>query len=354
MSDGQKAYKVIGIMSGTSFDGLDIAFCSFFLKNNEWTFEIENAETISYSSEWLATLKAAENPNSNYQEISRDYGNYIGDQVNSFLTKHTITGIDLIASHGHTLFHDPAKKLSFQAGDGESIFSKTHIKTISNFRQQDVLLGGQGAPLVPIGDLHLFKNHTVCVNLGGFTNISLKANNTITAWDICPVNYVLNNLTRKIGLEYDDKGKVAASNKIDKPLLKKLNDLSYYNAQPPKSLAREWASAEIWPILNNSDSNTAVKIATVTEHAATQIAKAIPANSAALFTGGGTFNSYLMDRIKFYNPTIQITIPDKRIIEFKEALIFAFLGTLRLRNETNVLSSVTGAIKNHSSGDIHS
>ena len=354
MTSYKKEYKVIGLMSGTSFDGLDIALCHFILEKNQWSFQIEKAETIAYSIEWIKTLQDAEKPNSNYQEISRKYGLYIGEEVNLFIKRFAITGIDLIASHGHTLFHEPAKKLSFQAGDGDSIFNKTSITTVSNFRQQDVLLGGQGAPLVPIGDLLLFKKHTVCVNLGGFANISLKANNTITAWDICPVNYILNNLTLKIGLEYDDKGKIAALNTIDEELLQQLNDLSYYNSKPPKSLSREWVFTEVWPLLNNSSYSIEQKIATIAEHAAIQIAQSIPKNSTALFTGGGTFNTHLMNRIKLHNDSLEITVPEKKIIEFKEALIFAFLGTLRIRDENNVLASVTGAIKDHSSGEIFS
>ena len=348
----KKQYKVIGLMSGSSFDGLDIALCHFSLTNSHWEFWIENAGTIAYSTEWVKTLKSAENPDSNFKEISKSYGRYIGEEVNEFILTHSIEEVDFIASHGHTLFHEPSKKITVQAGEGAVIFQETQIPTISNFREQDVILGGQGAPLVPIGDLYLFSGYNVCVNLGGFANVSLKLNNSIKAWDICPVNYVLNKLTQEIGFNYDNNGDIAASNEVNAQLLNKLNDLYYYKTSPPKSLAREWVFAEIWPILNNSTCSIEQKIATITEHSAIQIARSIPNNSTALFTGGGTFNSYLMSRIAFHNPFIEITIPNNKIIEFKEALIFAFLGTLRMRGEINILASVTGATKDHSSGDI--
>ena len=352
MSGLQKTYNVLGIMSGTSFDGLDLAFCTFYLDNSEWTFQIRIAETISYSKKWVDTLKSAETADSNHKAISESFGSYIGKAVNSFMKKHAILDLDLISSHGHTLFHDPAKKISFQAGEGQSIFNETKVTVVSNFRQQDIQLGGQGAPLVPIGDLFLFKNQPVCINLGGFANISIKIGTEIKAWDICPVNYVLNHLTRSIGFDYDDKGKIAASNKVNSSLLRQLNALSYYDKQPPKSLSREWVYAKVWPIIDSVNYSSSIKIATITEHAAIQIAKAIPSNTNALFTGGGTFNDHLISRIKHHCNAVQIDIPNRKIIEYKEALIFGFLGVLRIRGEINILSAVTGASKNHSSGDI--
>ncbi len=339
-------------MSGTSFDGIDLALCSFELKNDLWDFKIEKAETIPYSDEWKRKLKEAEQHQDTY-EIDHNYGEYIGKVIRNVFDSNTLRQVDLIASHGHTIFHEPDNGITVQIGSGKSIKNTTGITTISNFRQQDVHLGGQGAPLVPIGDLLIFKDYEYCVNIGGFANLSHKQNGSITAWDICPVNYVLNALTAKLGSPYDKDGRIAEGGSVNSRLLNTLNQLDYYTSPPPKSLAREWVEQNIFPLLSNSSISTEYYIATFTEHAAIQIMKNLKGNGKALFTGGGSYNSYLLERIKAHNPTIQIELPSSELIEFKEALIFAFLGVLRWRNETNTLASVTGAKYDHSAGDIY-
>ena len=339
-------YKVLGVMSGTSLDGIDLVI-STFTKKEKWLFSINKAKTVKYTNYWLQTLSELHKKNNNIIEnINKEYGKFLAKNINTFLNNQKI---DFIASHGHTIFHQPENNYTLQIGDGETIAKMTKIKTINNFRNLDVSLNGQGAPLVPIGDLHLFSKYKYCVNLGGFANISIKKNNQIIAFDICPVNIVLNAISKTIGLSYDKNGLIAKKGKIIPKLLEKLNILSFYNKKPPKSLSREWVEEYINPLLKTY--NTKDTLHTFCEHIAIQIGKLLK-NQSALFTGGGVLNSYLINRISFYSKS-KIIIPDNKIINFKEALIFGFLGVLKERNEINCLKSVTGAKKNNCGGEIN-
>ena len=342
----------IGLMSGTSLDGLDICLVEFKKNNFEWSFQILEAETIPYSENWENKLRNAVSfSTEDLLELNADYGFYLGKTVNDFLASKNIKNVDLIASHGHTVFHQPKRKFTLQIGDGRAIKLETSIPTIYDFRSQDVLMGGNGAPLVPIGDELLFSNYDACLNLGGFSNISFKRNDKRIAFDICPVNIILNQLSLEFGKKYDENGNLARTGTINSELLQQLNSLEFYQQQPPKSLGIEWCNENIFPLLKNIDSRTA--IATVTEHAANQISKVFNENKFknVLFTGGGTYNQFLIERIQAQTST-EIIIPSEEIINFKEALIFAFMGVLRMNNEVNVLSSATGSSEDHSSGVI--
>ena len=257
--------------------------------------------------------------------------------------------VDFIASHGHTIFHQPENNYTLQIGCGKTISQTTKITTINDFRSLDVYLNGQGAPLVPIGDLLLFPKHKYCINLGGFANISIKKNEKIIAFDICPANIVLNDICKKIGIGYDCNGDIAREGKIVPTLLQQLNKLDFYIKKAPKSLGREWVEEHISPILKNHKPEDL--ICTFCEHIAIQIGKFL-ADESALFTGGGVFNSFLIERITFHSKS-KILIPNKELIEFKESLIFAFLGVLRIRNEINCIQSVTGADRDNCGGHIH-
>mgnify|MGYP001035846114 FL=1 len=341
------SYRVLGLMSGTSLDGVDLAICSF-TKNKNWHYKIERSTTIKYSRYWLETLSNLhKKPEKIINEIDLKYGDLLSKLCNKFLKNEKI---DYISSHGHTIFHQPENNFTLQIGNGNVISKNTKKITISNFRNLDVSLKGQGAPLVPVGDKLLFRKYKYCVNLGGFANVSIKKNNEIIAFDICPVNIILNYFSNLKGRAYDLNGCMAQKGNLAPDLLKKLNSLQFYSKKYPKSLSREWVEKNIMPLIKN-DIKIEDVLHTLCEHIGIQIGKLLN-DKEALFTGGGVFNSYLLSRIKFYSKS-KIIIPDKRTIEFKEALIFAFLGVLRARGEVNCLQSVTGAIKDNCSGEIN-
>ncbi|HAF27452.1 MAG TPA: anhydro-N-acetylmuramic acid kinase [Bacteroidales bacterium] len=347
------SYTAIGIMSGTSLDGLDIVLCEFTY-NKQWNFNILKSETFEYSKEWNKTLSNAPNLDGyNLFKLHKTYGQLIGEKANLFL-QNINTKIDLIGSHGHTIFHQPEKKLTLQIGDGFEIASITGLTTISDFRSMDVALGGQGAPLVPIGDKLLFSDYDYCLNLGGFANISFEDNNERLAFDICPANIILNFLAGKSGQNYDKNGALGFLGKTNDELLERLNALAYYHKKHPKSLGKEWLDKIFIPIIESSKISVNDKLRTICEHIAQQISIAIKSadHSKTLITGGGAYNKLLIHLIK-QKVKSELIIPDKNIIEFKEALIFAFLGVLRLENQINCLASVTGANKDTSAGIIY-
>lgn len=344
--------QAIGLMSGTSLDGLDICFASFEKKDSTWIFRILNAETFPYSSEWEEKLRNSVDLSSeDLLELHSEYGFYTGRLVKKFIEKNQLDDISLIASHGHTVFHQPQKKFTLQIGDGRAIKIETGLPVIYDFRSQDVLMEGNGAPLVPIGDHLLFSEYDACLNLGGFSNISLQKNSKRIAFDIAPVNIVLNRLSQKSGKPFDENGDLARKGIINETLLNQLNTLDFYQQPYPKSLGIEWCYEHIFPALESIEISEA--LATFTEHAAQQIAEVINENTIKdiLITGGGAYNTFLIEKIKAKTKS-EIVIPEKEIIEYKEALIFAFMGVLRMNNETNVLSSATGSTADHCSGII--
>jgi len=344
-----KETYVIGLMSGTSLDGIDLVFTSFNDKNIK-EFEIIYAKTFSYSGEWVDKLRNAIHLSSEDLELLNDeYGIFLGERINEFIQEFKIKNIDFIASHGHTVFHQPEKGYTLQIGNGQKIADKTNLEVICDFRTQDVKLGGQGAPLVPIGDELLFGQYEYCLNLGGFANVSFNKENKRIAYDICAVNIVLNKLAQELGFEYDDSGNIAKSGEYLLQLGNDLRTIDYYKKQPPKSLGLEWVQKEIFPKLFDAKRKPEDLLRTFTEHTAWALAKAFPKNAEVLITGGGVYNVYLLERLQFYKQ-LKIIIPDENLIEFKEALIFAFLGLLKKQGKVNCLQSVTGASKNHSSG----
>ncbi len=353
-----ETYRVIGIMSGTSLDGIDIALCDF-VKNDsgKWNFELIKTKTLSYNNSLKTKLTNALNLSGvDLMLLNNEIGNLIGQSINQFIHEFNLDKktIDFISSHGHTVFHQPDKNLTTQIGNGANISSITKIPVVCDFRSVDVSLNGNGAPLVPIGDKMLFPQYDYCINLGGIANISYQENNQTLAFDICPVNIVLNKLVSEFDLNFDDSGQLAKKGKINAILLNELNELAYYKLAPPKSLGIEWINQELFPIINKYNIEVLDKLRTFVEHIAFQISKVITeTDKKILFTGGGVYNKFLMDRISNLT-TAEIIIPSKEIIEFKEALIFAFLGVLRYRNETNCLSSVTGAKSDNIGGCIYS
>jgi anhydro-N-acetylmuramic acid kinase len=351
-------YNVIGIMSGTSLDGLDICFCSFSRSDHptKWDYVINDCETINLPQDLKSKLSAAVVASGlDLSILNINLGEFIGKSINDFIRKNSIDrdGIDFISSHGHTIFHQPDKNLTLQIGSGAAISGTTKLKVICDFRSLDLVLNGNGAPLVPIGDKLLFGQFESCVNLGGIANISYDNENIERiAYDICPANMLLNTICNKIDLAYDSEGNIAKSGQLNKELYEKLNSLSYYKKRAPKSLGYEWFQENLMSLIDKSSIPIEDILNTCTEHIAYQIGKELPSRGKALFTGGGSHNKYLIERVKNYSNS-EIVIPENEIIDFKEALIFGFLGTLRYINEVNTLNSVTGASTNSIGGCIY-
>ena len=348
-----KEYCVIGLMSGTSIDGVDLVYVNFKF-DKIWKFKIINSKTYPYSENWKSKLKTiSEKDLLEINKIDEDFTNSLSKYVIRFINEFSIKNIDFISSHGHTALHDPENSFTYQIGNLPSISKKLGYKVICDFRVQDINLGGQGAPLVPVGEEYLFSDYNSFLNLGGFANITKTIKNKIIAYDICPTNIVFNSLCNKIELEYDNNGDVAASGKINKALHDELQSLKFYSLPYPKSLSAEWVNEFIEPILSRYH-KVAVNdlLNTFSNHFADQIVKNIGNKDKLLITGGGAYNNYLISRIRAQSNS-KIFIPSSQIIEYKEALIFAFLGVLKDLNKDNCYSSVTGASKNHSSGKVY-
>ncbi|HET8753473.1 MAG TPA: anhydro-N-acetylmuramic acid kinase [Salinimicrobium sp.] len=345
-------YQVLGIMSGTSLDGIDVALLDF-QKTEKWTADIIVAETIPYPENWKKILsEAVFYSDENLDELNRKYTFYLADVISNFIKKYKLKDLDAVCSHGHTIKHEPQNNFTLQIGNLPELAKMIDQTVVCDFRVQDVQFGGQGAPLVPVGDELLFSEYEACLNLGGFANISRNINGKRIAYDICPVNTVLNFLAEKLHFPYDKDGKIAASGELDEKLLQNLNELEFYHQPPPKSLGIEWVNQNIFPLLSKNG-NIESFLRTYTIHAATQIAKELDEkpDSQILVTGGGAFNRFLISEIQKRTENALI-IPNAKMVNYKEALIFGFLGVLRLRDEINVLKSVTGASKDHSSGKI--
>jgi len=344
-------------MSGTSLDGLDMAYCHFYHQNNQWNFELVQSRSIAYSAELANKLKNSVSLTvEELLQFDVEYGTYLGNQVKVFINEHSLE-VDFIASHGHTVFHQPQKGFTLQIGSGQALAITAQTKVISDFRKKDVAFGGQGAPLVPVGDQLLFGDYVACLNLGGIANMSFNAGGKRVAFDIGMANMLLNHLANKKGLSYDESGEIAASGKVDNKLLNQLNSLSYFDLPYPKSLGYEWFLSDVLPIIENSKLSVEDKMATSVEHEVVQICKVLEndVNDSGdiLITGGGAFNTLFINRMIALCPKeFNIIIPDAKTIEFKEAIAFGLMGVLREREEANCLKSVTGASIDVSGGEV--
>ena len=347
-------YTVLGVMSGTSLDGVDLARIYFSEENKKWQFQIHEKQTVRYSEDWVNKLKEAIHfCDFELKKLNEDYTELLATIILDFIEEHKIENLDAVCSHGHTILHQPQNGITLQIGNLPKIAALIHQKVVCDFRVQDVALGGQGAPLVPIGDHILFSEYDYCLNLGGFSNISFDENGHRVAFDISAVNTVLNFYANKLGFDYDDKGTHARLGNLCTDLLLELNNLEFYKKKYPKSLGFEFVKTILLPIIEKYPITIGDKLRTFTEHIAFQIANALPKKNGTIFvTGGGAYNDFLIERMQLFLPEMTIIIPENKILEYKEALIFGFLGVLKMRGEINVLASVTGATRDHSSGII--
>lgn len=351
----KNTYYVIGLMSGSSLDGLDIVYAEFSYKG-KWEFNILNTKVVSLNS-WTNILpKAVELNKQNLDNLSIIFGVFLGEETKLFIEENNIKDIDIIVSHGHTIFHYPEKGITCQIGDGPTMAEILKLPILNNLRQKDIEAGGQGAPIVPIGDLHLFSNHKFCLNIGGIANISIKQNNKIIAYDIAVANQILNYYSLMLGAEYDDNGNWAREGTVITDLLEELKKLEFYKKEAPKSLDNSYKE-KIKKVISFYNLSPKDILATYTYHLAGQIAKEAnkycnAQSETMLITGGGAYNNYLIELIQQQFKG-KICIPSSEIIAYKEALVMAFMGVLYLRNEANVLSSVTGAKQDTICGEVH-
>ena len=346
---------IIGLMSGTSLDGVDVALCEF---NDDNRFNLIAAETYNYPLSWQERLATIHNATAEeFVRTDAELGHFFGEKVLHFREKHP-GRVDLIASHGHTVFHQPEHGFTAQIGDGNAIHAVTGIPVVCDFRRLDVALGGQGAPLVPLGDRLLFGEYDACINLGGIANISYEVDGQRLAYDISPCNMALNHLAGLQGMTYDPGGEVARSGEIITHLLARLETLQYYHTPAPKTLGKEWFLRcflpNLEPFSNQPVSNL---LRTVSAHIAISIAAAITESHVEMHriivTGGGANNQHLLELLKEKIGNIEIVSIDQRIVDFKEAIIFALLGYLRVKGENNTLASATGASRDSCGGGIY-
>jgi anhydro-N-acetylmuramic acid kinase len=354
MIETGREFRVIGLMSGTSLDGLDVAGCVFRHDGDKWHYRIETAITLPYPDRWRETLlKLPESDAVSFCEADREYGYFLGQVVKGFIRDNGFQP-DLVASHGHTIFHRPADRLTVQVGAGSAIAAETGLTVACDFRTTDVAQGGQGAPLVPVGDQLLFDDYDACLNLGGFANISMVREARRIAFDICPANIILNRMAAMAGLAYDEDGRMARSGTVVLSLLDALDALPYYILSGPKSLGREWLEESFMPVVHRYDFPASDLARTVCEHIAGQVSRSMSGEQGAkvLVTGGGAHNIFLMERIRARTGH-NFVVPDKMTVDYKEALVFALLGLLRWLGEVNILRSVTGGRKDLSGGAVY-
>jgi len=351
-----QTYHVIGLMSGTSLDGLDLARCRFDFDGGRWRYAILEAVTYAYDEDWKNRLSGLFQATAvDYARTHAGFGRYCGRLVTRFLEETATGPADFVASHGHTVFHRPAEGFTSQVGEGAALAAACGLPVVCDFRTTDVALGGQGAPLVPVGDRLLFSEYSYCLNLGGIANISYEAGGRRIAYDVCPCNLLLDFAAAKAGKAYDEDGRLAASGSADAALLAALDNLPFYQKAPPKSLGREELEADFLPVIEQAGLPPADLLHTLCIHIAGRIAaatKQAAADATLLITGGGAFHRFLVDAIRRAGG-IRVHVPDEQTVKYKEALIFALLGVLRMRTEANGLSAVTGASRDSCGGAVY-
>ncbi len=344
-------YTALGVMSGSSLDGLDLALCTFTVDDDGWRYTLDDAYTLPYEEPFRQRLRQVMQGTAlELTRMDRDLGDLIGHACTAFLRGRPV---DVIASHGHTVFHQPDEGLTLQIGHGARIAAVTGLPVVTDFRTMDVALGGQGAPLVPLGERLLFPEHRNFLNLGGICNIAHHGPAGVLGYDVCIGNQALNLLAEEAGHAFDRDGELARSGTVDNALLERLNALPFHQVPPPRSLGREWFEAEVRPLITDATLPLRTRLRTVVEHIAMMIDRSFTDRTSSLLTtGGGAHNGFPVERL---NARLdhRVVVPGKRLVDFKEALIFAMLGVRRLRAESTALADVTGATAESVGGALH-
>lgn len=369
----KSTFEIVGLMSGTSLDGVDLALCRLDAPTSDqpgWRADVEAATTVPYPASWLDVLQRAHTlTGSSLLRAHAKLGEYFGQSASEFIRNQRNRG-DLVASHGHTIFHQPAgtpadpAPLTFQLGHGASLAAACGRPVVCDFRSTDVALGGQGAPLVPLGDRLLFGQYGCCLNLGGIANLSVETRaGGRLAYDVCACNQLFNNLAAEAGLPYDADGTLARQGVIVPALLATLDAPAYLHEPPPKSLGREWIEEHALPLLRDQAVSLPDRMRTAVRHVAGHLARAIREALAqappgtdrrVLVTGGGAHHGLLLAELRaLLGDSATVVVPDARLVDFKEALIFALLGALRWRGEINTLASATGARRDSVGGAVY-
>lgn len=346
MASGE-TYTVTGLMSGSSLDGLDLAFCRFTRHEaGEWEGCILEARTVAFPPALLEDLRRL--PAASALELVRTDTAFIRFCAGE--VQQLIAGCGekpgLIASHGHTVFHNPGAGYTLQIGNGGLLAGLTGIPVVSDFRTLDVGLGGQGAPLVPGAEKHLFPSYQACLNLGGIANLSFPQEAAARGFDVCPCNQLLDLVSSRRGLAFDRDGLLAEKGKVDPDLLQSLRAIPFHRKAGPKSLGNEEVRNIWFPVLAAFETEPEHVLATLCQYIALETAAALPAagpTGRLLITGGGAFHPVLVRGINHACTGWETVVPEKTLISFKEAYCFAFLGLLRWRGENNTLAAVTGA-----------
>lgn len=361
-------YKVIGLMSGSSLDGLDIAFVEFHENAGKWNRELIRSKCVPYDKEWADRLRNATSLSAGeYLLLDAAYGRYLGERVNEFIEEHNLHyQVQLIGSHGHTSFHDPGNRMTAQLGCGATLAAVTGINVVSDLRAMDVALGGQGAPIVPVGEKLLFTDYRFFLNLGGIANISFNDPDRYIAFDVCPANRVLNMLVQDAdsGKHMDSGGELAEKGEVIDGLLDQLNALEYYRMPYPKSLSNDFGTDVVAPMASTLNYDLDDALRTYVEHICVQVDAAVRKLKKTssvredqvkmMVTGGGARNSFLVSRLTamLAEQHVTVEIPNEDLIDFKEAIIMALIAVLRWREENNALASVTGASRDSIGGAV--
>ncbi|MDA0931663.1 MAG: anhydro-N-acetylmuramic acid kinase [Bacteroidetes bacterium] len=343
---------MLGLMSGTSLDGLDLCLAEFLFSDQVWKFQIFDFQTIPYTETWKQKLATAHSLEAeDLSHLDRLYGRWLGEQSVAFLSDKPV---DLIASHGHTIFHQPARGFTLQIGHGGVLHTTTGIPVVNDFRSEDVADGGQGAPLVPVGDALLFGAYAACLNLGGFSNISWETQHgQRLAGDLVPINLVFSEILKPLNIDFDSEGQLSLTGNVDSSVLKELNALPMMQRAFPRSFGREDLEAEVFPVLLRHSLSIPDTLATSREWMAGNISRHLNLNGikSCLLSGGGSYNTALVQSIQ-EKTTCTLAIPSAQLVEAKEALIFGFLGLLRALGEVNVWHEVTGSRCSGSRGSL--
>lgn len=336
-------------MSGSSLDGLDIAIATFASRD---TYDVVFNKHCALPSQLASELNKAASYNiKDYLELESKFTDFIAKELQNITNQYQ--DINLIAIHGHTVHHDPDSGYSCQMVNAGRLASLTGLDVLADFRNQDIGLGGQGAPLAPIVE-HLLGSQAAYLNLGGIANISLHKSGSIVGYDVSPCNQLFNHFAKLNGLEYDDKGLLGRKGAIDQNLLNQWSALPYFQVDAPKSMDNQWLVHNFISTLEDDKSED--QCHTAYQFVSHQIAKSVINNLSegdrVMCTGGGSYNDYLIQLIqdKIKSKSIQLVFPPKELIDYKEAILMSYMGYLYLNNKPNTLSSVTGASRSASVG----